>query len=98
MNARSHSANASAFRSTVISLADLVGDLKKTVGQRLTREFRRELPVPLIRRALDEAAESAWTTDFPHLFFPALAEERVRLVHAAVHPEAHDDRVLRHAA
>jgi hypothetical protein len=98
MNIPIHSSLAPAFQGSIVSLTDLVRDLKNTVGQRLTREFRRQLPVPLIRRALDEAAESAWTTGFPHLFFPALAEERVRLVHAAIHSESRDSRTLRRAA
>jgi hypothetical protein len=66
------------------SLTHLIRSLKKSVGQRLIREFRDCLPVVLIRRALDDAAEIAQSTGFPHLFFPALAEEKVRLVSAAV--------------
>ena len=84
---------------SVNSLTDLVHDLKKSVSQRLTREFRKSLPVALIRRAVDDAVETAQETGFPHLFFPILAEEKVRLVSAAVHQDHdHDHAVLSHAA
>lgn len=73
---------------SVASLADLIGGLKKTVSQRLTREFRKCVPVVVIRRAVDDAAEIARSTDFPHLFFPALAEEKVRLVSVALCDES----------
>jgi hypothetical protein len=99
MNTRIRHAHTHGFHGSLASLADLVRDLKKAVGQQLAREFSRELPVPLIHRAIEEAVESAWATDFPHLFLPALAEERVRLVHAAVRPDSHDGgRTFRRAA
>lgn len=34
----------------------------------------------LLRLALNEAEAIAWQTDYPHLFFPALAAEKVRAV------------------
>lgn len=83
---------------SVDSLADLIGDLKKTVGQRLTREFRECVPVVVIRRALEDAAEVAWSTDFPHLFFPALAEEKVHLVSTALCREPAPAELLHSAA
>lgn len=98
MKAHPHFVSSPAATGSVLSLADLVGDLRRSVTHRLTREFRGDLPAPLLRRALDEAVESAWTTDFPHLFFPALAEERVRQVHAAIRPESASDRPLPQAA
>ena len=36
----------------------------------------------LLRLALNEAEALAWQTDFPHLFFPQLAAEKVRTVAA----------------
>jgi hypothetical protein len=83
---------------SVNSLADLIGGLQKSVGQRLTREFRETVPVVLIHRALDDAAELAHSTEFPHLFFPALAEEKVRLVSAALRPDSAPVEWLRTAA
>ncbi len=83
---------------SVDSLADLVGDLKKSISQRLTREFRQCVPVVVIRRAIDDAAEVARSTDFPHLFFPALAEEKVRLVSAALCEEPAAAEIIRSAA
>jgi hypothetical protein len=66
------------------SLAHLVGDLRRTVSARLMREFGVVVPPPLIRRVLDEAMELAQETGFPTLFFPAVAEEKARLVSAAL--------------
>lgn len=56
----------------------LIGILKRSVAARLTREFGDRLPPPLIRRALDEAEVAAHSTGFPELFFPELAEEKMR--------------------
>ena len=99
MNIRSirRRSNRQPYAASVDSTCDLAGDLRNVVGQRLVREFRDRLPMPLIRRALDEAAETACATEFPDLFFPLLAEERVRLTsraaaepldHPAYHPTA----------
>jgi len=41
------------------------------------------MPLATIRRAIDEAAELARSTDFPHLFLPVLAEEKVHAVVAS---------------
>ena len=65
-------------------IAPIVTDLKRTVGTRLIQEFRDCLPVALIHRALDEAVQTAISTEFPHLFFPELAEEKVRIISAAL--------------
>ncbi len=81
-----------------IPLADLIGDLKKSISQRLTREFRECAPVVVIRRALDDAAEIARSTDFPHLFFPELAREKVRLVSAALCEKDAPSALVRNAA
>lgn len=82
---------------SVDSLSDLVGTLKKAVGTRLSKQFRKYLPEALIRRALDDAEEAAWASEFPHLFLPTLAEEKVQLINAALHDQE-GSRSLRHAA
>ena len=99
MKTRSTPHSAATLQSaSVDSLADLVGDLKKSIGQRLTREFRQCVPVVIIRRAIDDAADIARSTDFPHLFFPALAEEKVRLVSAALCDESASSELIHSAA
>ncbi|HEX8312851.1 MAG TPA: hypothetical protein VF614_16125 [Chthoniobacteraceae bacterium] len=60
--------------------------MKKALRHRLTAEFRKSLPEALIRRALDEAEQLSASTDFPQLFFPALAEEQVRRIAVFAHP------------
>ncbi len=65
-------------------ITPVTGILKRTVTARLTREFGEHLPQPLFRRALDEAEAVAHSTGFGDLFFPALAEEKIRLVSTAV--------------
>jgi hypothetical protein len=70
---------------TITSLTDLAfGCLKARVANRLGAEYRRQLPEALIRRAVDEAEAAARTTDYPQLFFPELAEEKLRAVHRAI--------------
>ena len=45
-------------------------------------ESARAFPAPerLVRLALNEAEAAAWQTNYPHLFFPTLAVEKVRAV------------------
>lgn len=82
------------------SATPLTGILKRTVTARLAREFGEQLPPPLFRRALDEAEAVASSTGFGDLFFPALAEEKIRLVSTAVSdgPFARSRHRLRSAA
>src|ERR1700733_570743 len=84
---------------SVSSLAHLAGPLRRTVFSRLMRDFGVRIPPPLIRRVLDEAMEVAHQTGFPNLFFPAVAEEKARLVSAALadHPVDHTHRALQAA-
>ena len=84
-------------RASIGSLADLVGNLKKTVSVQLTRQFRSEIPTVLIRRAVDEAEHLAVSSGFPHLFLPELAAEQVRRVRAAVSHD-HSEVVWHRAA
>lgn len=76
----------------------LIPALKAKVGKRLVRQFGRTVPGSLIGRALDEAVETALSTGFPHLFFPALAEEKVHLVFAAISHDLRERGALQHAA
>jgi hypothetical protein len=84
--------------SPIESLAPLTGVLKRTVTTRLAREFGDHLPLPLLRRAMEEAESVARSTGFTDLFFPALAEEKVRLVSAAVCEDAVPADLLHSAA
>jgi hypothetical protein len=73
------------MKTTITSLTDLTfGCLKARVATRLDAEYRRQLPAALIRRAVDEAEATARTTEYPQLFFPELAEEKLRAVHRAI--------------
>jgi hypothetical protein len=58
--------------------------LKRSVTARLSREFGEMLPAPLVRRVVEEAECVAHETGFPDLFFPEVAQEKVRLVAAAL--------------
>lgn len=60
------------------TLAARFHQMKVSVRRQLSHEFREVIPVALIRRAVDEAAQAADGTGFPHLVFPLLAEETVR--------------------
>jgi hypothetical protein len=77
---------------------NLIPALKARVGKRLVRQFGRTVPGSLIGRALDEAVEAATSTGFPHLFFPALAEEKVHLVFTAISQDSQERAALLHAA
>ena len=52
------------------------------VKEAIFAESRAMLAAPerMLRLALNEAEAVAWQTDFPHLFFPVLAVEKVREV------------------
>lgn len=68
---------------SVESLRILLSDVKNRLQKRLAACYEQLLPVTLIERTIDEAAHLAWTTGWPHLFLPALAEEKVRAVAVA---------------
>ena len=61
--------------------------LKKSVHRTLSRRVNASMPDVLLRRALDEAAETAESTGFPLLVFPLLAEETVARVQSVVAEE-----------
>ena len=48
------------------------------IRTRIEREFSRTMTgyEKLLRGAMNEAEALAWQTPYPHLFFPALAEEK----------------------
>jgi hypothetical protein len=52
------------------------------VKEAIFEEYSRALQAPerLVRLALGEAEAAAWQTNYPHLFFPTLAAEKVREV------------------
>jgi hypothetical protein len=68
--------------------AACVASCRKLVAQiaeakeNLLAEFRHTFSAPerLIRLALNEAEAAAWETDFPQLFFPTLAQEKIQAV------------------
>jgi len=64
--------------------------LKKSVHRTLSRRVNSAVPDVLLRRALDEAAETAESTGFPLLVFPLLAEETVARVQHVVADEEYN--------
>ena len=62
------------------NLAAKVAQLKNRLVARLSSEAKDWLPENLFRQAFVEAEALAWSTSFPLLFLPALAEEKVRNV------------------
>jgi len=81
-------------------LSPLTGVLKRSVTARLSREFGDMLPAPLVSRVIEEAEYLAHEAGFADLFFPAVAEEKVRLVAAALgdSPFTRQRARFRHAA
>ncbi len=65
---------------TCRSIAAKVAQLKKRLVARLSSEAKDWLPENLFRQEFVEAEALAWSTPFPLLFLPALAEEKVRNV------------------
>jgi hypothetical protein len=86
--ANRHRATARTFgsHSPFSSLEELIGTLKRTMKRRLTHKYGSHLRLALIRRAMDDAEDLARSTDFPQLFFPVLAEEKVRMVSSFLAP------------
>ena len=57
-----------------------IAGVKEAIFAEYSRVF--SAPEQLVRLALNEAEAAAWQTKYPHLFFPALATEKVRAVAA----------------
>ncbi len=57
-----------------------IAGVKESIYAESTRAFAA--PERLVRLALNEAEAAAWQTRYPHLFFPALAAEKVEAVAA----------------
>ena len=82
--------------SSLNELESLVGSLKRTLNRRLVARYAPALPAAIVRRAVDDAEELARSTGFPHLFLPALAEEKVRGVSDAGRAVFSKTRMRRH--
>jgi hypothetical protein len=67
-------------RRGLASCRKLLAQIKKT-RDAISREFRRafQTDARLLGLALNEAEALAWQTDYPHLLFPVLAQEKVQL-------------------
>jgi hypothetical protein len=68
------------FAGTVEVCRNLVAKfnhLKDRVMQKLAGEFSDRIPGRLFERAVGEAEALAWSTPYPLLFLPVLAEEKV---------------------
>ncbi|HEU5396684.1 MAG TPA: hypothetical protein VFV81_05915 [Verrucomicrobiae bacterium] len=65
----------------VASCQKLAGQIEQA-RQNILGEFRQTLALPerLFQLALNEAEALAWQTDYPQLFFPNLAAEKVQSV------------------
>ena len=57
-----------------------IAGVKEAIFAEYSRAF--SAPERLVRLALNEAEAAAWQTNYPHLFFPNLATEKVRAVAA----------------
>lgn len=51
--------------------------LEEQLTERLTAEIRDGVPQKLIQQAMNEAEALAWSTRYPLLFLPVLAEEKI---------------------
>lgn len=58
-------------------LAMKLTQLREQLMQRLTAQVQGRLSELLVRRAIIEAEALAWSTRYPLLFLPVLAEEKV---------------------
>jgi hypothetical protein len=57
-----------------------IANVKETICTESSRAL--SAPERLVQLALNEAEAAAWQTGYPHLFFPALAAEKVQAVAA----------------
>ena len=60
---------------------DRLNELKERLSNELVAEYRDLVNPLLVRQAVQEANSLAWTTPFPSLLFPVLAEEKVQSAH-----------------
>src|SRR2546426_443798 len=84
MNANQRTAEALAAkpnfaRVCLAACGRLLDQLERTKDA-VAREFRQAFKANerLLRLALNEAEALAWQTDYPHLLFPVLAQEKVQ--------------------
>jgi len=59
------------------NLATKFNQLKDTLMQKFAREYQSLVPSHLLQQAIVEAEALAWSTPYPLLFLPDLAEEKV---------------------
>lgn len=57
--------------------AELLIGLRERLGAQFFADHGKTVPLSVLRRAMAEAESLALLTPFPHLFLPALAEEKV---------------------
>ncbi|HEX4644976.1 MAG TPA: hypothetical protein VH598_05145 [Verrucomicrobiae bacterium] len=74
---RSFKFSLSAPLQTCRSLGAKIAQLKDKLVERLGGEVNDRLPKELFQQAFVEAEALAWSTPYPLLFLPALAEEKV---------------------
>ncbi len=76
--------NGGSFRNTCRATCRKIRAQIAGVKEAIFAESSRALTAPerLVRLALNEAEAVAWQTKYPHLFFPALATEKVEAVAA----------------
>lgn len=55
-----------------------LAEMKRLLLHHLAWHQGADMPEPIVRRAVNEAESLATLTPFPALFFPALAEEKLR--------------------
>jgi hypothetical protein len=54
--------------------------LKEQLAEKLAAEIQGGIPQKLVQQAMNEAEALAWSTRYPLLFLPVLAEEKIQSV------------------
>jgi len=75
----------SGSESEIVPIGTRFHQLKMSLRRRLASRYGHDMPLSLIRRAVDEAEQVALASGFPHLFFPELADEQVRRIATVLH-------------
>lgn len=79
MNTKSNDQNVGAKRTLLASCQNFAAKIEH-VKNNIVAEFRDafEAHEQLLRHAVNQADALAWQTEYPHLFFPTLAAERIQ--------------------
>lgn len=87
--------NSQTFVSVCLASCQRLAAQIERVKENVLTEFRETFAAngQLLNHVLNEADALAWQTDYPHLFFPALAMEKVQ---AAASWKARQDSLRRH--